>query len=184
MSRFRYVAWMMLVSLLFPAACTSSRDRVLRDPVARSGASSEEIWYREGGARVAYTAVARPRHLYTGDGATPDPALYEQAPALPKTPPKRRPATKPRVEAPKKPDCSQCPPAEATQKAPPTASPPAEPASAAPVAGDAVPPFPSTMLPQNTGGLPAMPAGSPPRLPLPGMPPATPAPVAPNASGR
>ena len=189
MFRFRCLTWAMLVALVlpFPAGCGNSRTQILRDPVARSGASSEEIWYREGGARPAYTAVARPRHLYVGEGGVPDPALYEPAPETTRVSPKKRPASKPRAAAPKKPDCPPCPPAAATQGATQDPSFPADPASSAPAqaaTGD-VPPLPSLPAPPGSGGGGATPAGSPPaRMPLPNMPAAAPAPATPNAPVR
>jgi hypothetical protein len=208
MSRCRYAALVMLVLLVFPAGCGSSRNQTLRDPVARSGASSEELWYRNGGARVAYTAVVRPRHLYAGYGTAPDPALYGQMPATTQPAPQKRSTPKPRATPPKTPECPPCPPADAMQKAPSQTNP----ASSAPVqdtagagsqfpaappqgAADSTPPvpatfppqgasgstapFPAALLPQGTGSIPAT-TPLPPRLPLPAMPAATPAPGTPG----
>jgi len=189
----RYIAVAMLFSLVFPAAC--SKNTALWDPAAQSGASSEEIWYRYGGARVAYTAVARPKQLSTGHGAVQDPALYGQAPATQKVSPKKRSAPKP-VTAPKRPpECPPCPPADAATSASHNASSQASPAFSAPAQGATrpVPPPPAPSTPSAPGvpsvtGVPG-PAGvtapppSPPKIPLPGMPAAIPAPIAPGAPG-
>jgi hypothetical protein len=195
MPLFRHIALGTLVLFVFTAGCVNSRNVVMRDPVAHSGASNEEIWYRDGGARVAYTAVPRHRQLYAGYGVARDPALYAPAPTKP--PPRKRPAPKPQAPPPKSPDCPPCPPGDAGAGAPPSAAPAQGAASGAPdpsasqgaesaapeqeTAGPATP-SPVMTLPQNTGGIAAPP--SPPRMPLPSMPSATPAPPAPNASDR
>jgi hypothetical protein len=205
MSQFRHIALIMLVAALL-AACGSGRNPALRDPVAQSGASSEEIWYRDGGARVAYTAVARPKQLYAGYGAVRDPALYGQAPATTKTPAKKRVAPKAKAAPPRSPDCPPCPPADAAKSAPQNAGSQASPASSAPAQGAAgtqsgsssfpgagppssAPAQGATGLvlppaaPPSAGGAAAAPPSSP-RLPLPGMPAATPAPATPYAPAR
>ena len=200
MSRFQYAALVMLVSLFLPAGCGAGRNQVLRDPVAQSGASSEELWYRDGGARVAYTAIVRPRQLYAGYGTAPDPALYGRMPAT--TPaPRKRSTPKPKVEAPKTPECPPCPPADASRNTPQNATSQASPASSDPArdaadstspfptAGFSAPfgsssPFPSTLPPSGDEGTMAASPNTP-RIPLPGMPAATPAPAAPGgAPGR
>ncbi|MCL2123469.1 MAG: hypothetical protein FWH34_05200, partial [Desulfovibrionaceae bacterium] len=95
----RYTVLVMLVSLVFPVGCGSSLNKAMQDPVAQSGTSSEDIWYRYGGARVAYTAVTRPKQLYTDYSTVRDPALYGQAPATTpeKSSPKKR--SKPKAAA-------------------------------------------------------------------------------------
>jgi len=168
MAYFRYTVLAMLFSLAFLAGCGSSLNKAMQDPVAQSGTSSEELWYRYGGARVAYTAVTRPQQLYTGYGTVRDPALHEQAPATTqaKTPPKKRSKPKAAAAAPRDPNCPPCPPADAAVNTPQSASPQASPAFSAPAqgaAGSALPP--------------------PPTIPLSGMPAATPAPMAAEAPG-
>jgi hypothetical protein len=188
MSQFRYIALVLFAAALL-AACGSGRNQVLRDPVAQSGASSEEIWYRDGGARTAYTAVARPKQLYAGYGSVWDPALYGQAPATTKTPVKKRVAPKAKATPPRSPDCPPCPPADAAQNAPQSSQ--ASPAASAsfPGSGSSAPAqgatgfaLPSAVPQSNAGGATA--SSSPPRMPLPGMPAATPAPATPYAPGR
>jgi len=183
----RHIAVAMLFSLVFPAAC--SHNAAMLDPVAQSGASSEEIWYRYGGARVAYTAVARPKQLTAGYGAAQDPALYAQVLATTTTTTtqkaalKKRSASKTAAAPPRPPDCPPCPPtgaAPSVSQIPLFSAPPQGAARPAPL-----PPAPG--LPDVSGvpgsaGL-AAPPPSPPKIPLPALPPATPAPMAPDAPG-
>ena len=181
MPYFRYIAVMMLFSLIFPAACGSSRNTILQDNVAGSGTSSEELWYQYGGARVAYTTVARPKQLHTGYGSVLDPALYGQAPATTKSSAKKRSKPKPAAAPPRDPNCPPCPPADAAVGPPPSPSPPASPAFPPP-AQSAVSPAPS--LPD--AGVPgatafAAPQPGPARIPLPGLPAAAPLQPTPNA---
>jgi hypothetical protein len=182
MPYFRYIAVMMLFSLVFPAACGSGRNRVMQDPVASSGTSSEDVWYQYGGARVAYTTVARPRQLHTGYGSVLDPALHGQAPATTKTaskaPAKRSAKPKPAAAPPRDPNCPPCPPADAANTPPPAPSPQASPASPLPAqsAVSPAPPVPAAGVP----GAAAVAAPPPPRISLPAMPP----PAAPNAPAR
>ena len=186
MPYFRYIAVAMLFSLLFPAGCGSSRNKALQDPVARSGTSSEDIWYQYGGARVAYTSVARPKQLHTGYASVMDPALYGQAPTTTKVPSKQAAKPKPKAAAapPRDPNCPPCPPADATNSPPPTPSPQASPALPPPAqsAASPAPPAPATSVPGATAA--AAPPPSPPRMPLPGMPAATPAPTTPKPPAR
>jgi len=184
MAYFRYTVMAMLFLLVFLAGCGSSLNKAMQDPVAQSGTSSEELWYRYGGARVAYTAVTRPQQLYTGYSAVRDPALYEQAPATTqaKTPTKKRAKPKAAANAPRDPNCPPCPSADAAANTPQSAKPQAGPASFAPaqgVAGSAPPP--PALAPGGTSA--AAPLPPPPAIPLSGMPAATPAPMAPEAPG-
>ena len=188
MPYFRYIAVMMLFSLVFPAACGSSRNRVLEDRAANSGTSSEDIWYQYGGARVAYTTVARPKQLHTGYGSVRDPALYGQAPTTTKAPQKRPSKAKTAAQtapAPQRdPNCPPCPPADAAQNPPPAPIVQASPVPPPPAQSAA-----SSALPAPPAGVPgataaAAPPPNPPRMPLPGMPAATPAPLTPNAPAR
>lgn len=204
MACFRYMLLAMLCALVCLPGCGSGRARALKDPAAQSGAGSEEIWYRYGGARVAYTAIPRPRQLYAGYGVAPDPALYGQAPAttLEKAPTQRRSRPKAATPAPRPPDCPPCPPAtDAVTSAPPNTSAQSGPARAASDLGanlalppstagpgvvappPAQPAMPSPGMPATTssGALPPLPPL--PGTPLSGMPAATPAPPAPNAPG-
>jgi hypothetical protein len=184
MSYFRYIAVAMLFSLVFSAGCGSSRNKVLQDPAANAGTSSEDIWYQYGGARVAYTAVARPKQLHTGYGSVRDPALYGQAPATTKASAKRASKPKPAAAPPRDPNCPPCPPADAAQSPPPSPNPQASPALPPPArsAASPAPPAPAAGVPSATAA--AAPPPSPPRLPLPGMPAATPAPISPSAPAR
>ncbi|MDR2695246.1 MAG: hypothetical protein LBC79_02555 [Deltaproteobacteria bacterium] len=181
----RYIALVMLVSLVFPAACGSSRSRALQDPVAQSGTGSEELWYQYGGARVAYTAVARPKQLHTGYGAVRDPALYAQAPAttqvVPKARSKPKAKAKPAAAPARDPNCPPCPPAESVQSAPPGLIPQAgsAPSASSQSAARLVPPSVAADAPGATGL--AAPLPGPPRTPLPA---AAPAPATPAAPAR
>ena len=184
MAYFRYAVLAMLFSLVFLAGCGSSLKKAMRDPVAQSGTSSEELWYQYGGARVAYTAVTRPKQLYAGYSAVRDPALHGQAPATTqeKPPPRKRSKPKAAAVAPRDPNCPPCPPANAAATVPQSTSSQASPAFSAPaqsVAGS-VPP-PPTLAPGSANA--AAPLPSPPATPLPSMPAATPAPAAPGAPG-
>jgi hypothetical protein len=175
MAYFRYICMAMLLSLVFLAGC-ANWNWAIRDPVAQSGASSEEIWYRKGGARVAYTAVARPKQLHTDYGVVWDPALYELAPATVRAAQKKPSAPKVPTAPP---DCPPCSPTDAAATVPQNL----RPASSAPVqvSGSAVLPSSTTLDPASGGSVdpPATP-----RIPLPGMPTATPAPMTPDTPGR
>jgi|GEM_PF-3758416 len=183
----RYIVIMIFFALAFPTACGSSRKTAVQDPVAQSGTGSEEIWYQYGGARVAYTAVTRPKQLYTGYGAVRDPALYGQAPTTTqeKAPSKKR--VKPKAAAtppPRDPNCPPCPPAEtAKNSSPPQGSMPQSGIFSAPVQQGVAPsaPLPSGTAPSATGAITPPPIPS--QEPLSGMPAAIPAPMAPNAPG-
>lgn len=139
-----------LLLLAFCLAGCSGRRGAAPDPVAQSGASSEDIWYPDGGARWAWTAIPRPRHLYTGLTGVRDPALY-QAPQAQRAGGGKKSGARVKKAAPPPPpprpqDCPPCPPEETNKRAPSAALPPAAP-SATPV-GQRQP-------------LPAMPAASP-----------------------
>ena len=192
----RYIVLVMFILLVFQAGCGSTRNNVMQDPVAQSGTGSEELWYQYGGARVAYTAVARPKQFYTGYGAVRDPALYGQAPATTQemTRPKKRTKPKPAATAPRDPNCPPCPPADAAANTPKNVSPQASPAFSVPAQGTTsftLPPAasgaagftppPPAPAPDATGSgaLPPI----PPKLPVSGMPTAAPAPMEPNAPG-
>ena len=193
---FRYIVLAMIVLLVFQAGCGSTRNNVMRDPVAQSGTGSEELWYQYGGARVAYTAVARPKQLYTGYGTVRDPALYGQAPTTiqERTSPKKRAKPKPAATAPRDPNCPPCPPTDAAANTPHTVSQQASPAFSVPAQGSTsftlppaisgaagfAPPPPAAAA-DATGAV--APPPIPPRLPLADMPIAAPAPMAPNAPG-
>jgi len=180
----RYTVLAVLFSLVFLAGCGSSLNKAMQDSVAQSGTSSEEIWYQYGGARVAYTAVARPKQLYAGYSAVRDPALYGQAPATTaaKTSPQKRPKPKAAAAAPRDPNCPPCPPTDTAAHTPRSASSQAGPAFSAPVqsAAGSTPPPPAP-APAATNA--AAPPPSPPIVPVPSMPAATPAPMAPGAPG-
>jgi len=159
----RHIVLALLFSLVFSSGCVSSRNSALWDPVARSGASSEEIWYQYGGARVAYTAVPRPKQLYAGYGVVRDPAQYAQAPAI--TRGKKASPKRSQAKVPRPPDCPPCPPTDADV------------AKNTPGAASSASPSPAT-APGNTGF-----AAPPPNLPPMLLPAPTPAPAAPNAPG-
>ena len=177
----RYILLALLFSLVCPAGCGSRKQAW--DPAAQSGTSSEEIWYQHGGARVAYTAVARPKQLYTGYGAVRDPALYGQVPATTQAPQKKRSKPKPQTTAaaPRHPDCPPCPPTDAAKNAPQSLSPQPSPVSLPAQGATSSTPSLSTDLPSAVGS--AAPPPSPSRMPLPGMPAATSATPAPSAPG-
>ena len=185
MPYFRSIAVIMLFSLVFPAGCGSSRNRVLQDHAANSGTSSEDIWYQYGGARVAYTAVARPKQLHTGYGSVRDPALYGQAPTTTKSPLKRSSKPKPKPAPQRDPNCPPCPPADAATSPPPAPIAQASPALSPLPAQNAA----SSALPASPAGVPgattvAAPPTSLQKMPLPGMPAATPTPITSNAPAR
>ncbi|MDR0239087.1 MAG: hypothetical protein LBI88_02510 [Deltaproteobacteria bacterium] len=130
--------------------------------MAQSGTSSEDIWYQYGGARVAYTAVTRPKQLYTGYGAVRDPALYGQAPATTaaKTSPQKRPKPKAAAAVPRDPNCPPCPPTDTAAHTPQSANPPVGTAFSAPVqgaVGSAPPPAPAPAGPNAAAPLPSPP---------------------------
>jgi len=180
----RYIFLAVLFSFIFLAGCGSSRNKAALDPVAQSGTSSEEIWYQYGGARMAYTAVTRPKQLYTGYSAIRDPALYGQAPTTTQTSPKKRSRPKPAVTAPRDPNCPPCPPpdcppcppadANAVKTTPQTLNSQASPTFSAPAQGAAS--FDPSAI-QGAAGVTGVgaPPPSPPKLPLPNMPAAMPA---------
>ena len=182
----RYIVLAMFLSLVFPTGCGSNWNRSMQDPVARSGTGSEEIWYQYGGARVAYTAIARPKQLYTGYGTVRDPALYAQAPMTTqaKTPPKKPSRAKPAVTPPRDPNCPPCPPADTAKHTPAPQSllPQTNPVFSAPAQSLAKPtPSPAASAPTVAGTVESLP--SVPQTPLSSMPAAIPAPMAPNAPG-
>jgi len=183
MAYFRYTVMAMLFLLVFLAGCGSNLNKAMQDSVAQSGTSSEELWYRYGGARVAYTAVTRPKQLYTGYSTVRDPALYGQEPATTQTkaPPKKRSKPKAASVAPRDPNCPPCPPADASANTPQSASSQANPAFSAPAQGAAgsVPP-PSAPSPGGANAVTPLPL---PPIPLSGMPAATPAPMTPGSPG-
>ena len=178
----KYILLVMMFSLVFLAACGGNRKAAMRDPVAQAGTSSEEVWYQYGGARMAYTAVTRPKQLYTGYGAVRDPALYGQAPATTqeKASSPRRYKAKPKVAAPasRDPNCPPCPPADATKNAPPSLIPQASPAFPAPAQGAASFSPSSPVVASGATGA-AAPPPSPPMTPLPSKSIAIPAPLTP-----
>ena len=181
----RYIAVVMFFALAFPSGCGSGRNNAMQDPVAQSGTGSEEIWQQYGGARVAYTALARPKHLYTGYGAVRDPALYGQAPTTTqeKAPAPKRSRSKAAPQAPREPNCPPCPPVETSKNSsPPQGLSSQSSALAAPVQGITLPaPLPPVAAPDAPGAI--APPPSPPQTPLSAMPAAIPAPIAPNTPG-
>jgi len=186
----RYTVLVMLFSLAFLAGCGSSLHKAMQDPAAMSGTSSEELWYQYGGARVAYTAVTRPKQLNTGYNAVRDPALYGQMTTTTevKAPAKKRVKAKAAAPAPRDPNCPPCPPCPAC---PPTdatgnklqsVNPQTSPTFFTPGQGSTDSnPLPPALLPGGANAA-ATPPPAPP-TPLPSMPAAIPAPLAPEAPG-
>ncbi len=177
-----------LMLLLFALCLAGCARQKPTDPVALSETSSEEIWYKDGGARWAWTAVDRPRQLYTGYGTVRDPALAQGEPVQPVKKRVIKRAAKPKApvqpvrspDCPPCPACPPCPPADAAKPAVPNSGAgrvAPTPAPQSPALSPAVPPqaAPPPTPSAFSGSFPPL---APPSAPLPAMPPATPAPAA------